>query len=300
MGGYKTYLNLKLKEQRGIRPFYRKNEFNKNERIQQKQNKKNNWYKSGGNYTSVMFIDATPDDKLLKTLQSIEDKFKICEKDRIKFVSKSGIKLKSLLQRRDPFNSQCKTVNCKPCQNVYGSSSSKCREMNVTYKAQCIKCEDEGKERVYYGETCRNLNIRSQEHYKDCENKSKNSWMYKHMKNEHDNLTRQECEFRWTVVKKFKKPMQRQLSEAISIDSENSEHLLNLKNEYFKANIKGIDLCRKQFICTHCSRISENSTVLNEHIMQFHKQYDCEKCDYRAFGLDSLKRHREEKHSSAN
>merc|ERR1711954_615687 len=128
MGGYKTYLNFKLKEQRGIRPFYRKNEYNKNERIQQKQYKKNNWYKSGGNYTSVMFIDATPDDKLLKTLQSIEDKFKISEKDRIKFVSKAGIKLKSLLQRKDPFNSQCNNVNCKPCKSVSESSSSKCRD----------------------------------------------------------------------------------------------------------------------------------------------------------------------------
>ena len=118
------------------------------------------------------------------------------------------------------------------------------------------------------------------------------------MKNEHDNLTRQKCDFRWTVVKRFKKPMQRQLSEAIRIDSENSKHLLNLKNEYFKANIKGIDLSRKQYICQYCSRISETSTVLKEHITKFHKQYDCEKCDYRAFGLDSLKRHEKEMHSS--
>ena len=100
--------------------------------------------------------------------------------------------------------------------------------MNVTYKAQCKVCEDMGKERVYYGETCRNLNIRSQEYYKDCENKSKNSWMYQHIKNEHDNLTSEECDFKRTVIKRFKK--QRQFSEAISIDTENNRHLLDLKN----------------------------------------------------------------------
>ena len=94
--------------------------------------------------------------------------------------------------------------------------------------------------------------------------------------------------------------MQRQLSEAMNIDNTNSTQLLNLKNVCFKANLKGIDLHNKQFICKYCIRICENSKTLNEHIMMFHKQYDCEKCDYRAFGLDSLKRHREEKYSSAN
>ena len=300
IGGYKTFLNLKMKEQEGTRPFYRKNEFNKSERIQQKQKKRNNWFKSGGNYTSVMFVDATPDDKLLKTLQNIEYKFKISENDRIKFVSKSGIKLKSLLQRKDPFDSKCNTVNCKPCENVSKGSLSKCREMNVTYKAQCKICEERGKERVYYGETCRNLNIRSKEHYKDCENKSKQSWMYKHIENEHRNLNGKECDFKWTVLNRFKKPMQRQLSEAINIDNTNSTQLLNLKNEYFKANIKGIDLHNKQFTCKYCSAICKNSKTLNEHIMMFHKQHDCEKCAYKAFGLDNLRKHKLEKHSSAD
>ena len=88
--------------------------------------------------------------------------------------------------------------------------------MNVTYISQCKICEERGKERVYYGETCRNLNIRSKEHYKDCDNKSKQSWMYKHIENEHRNLNGKECEFKWTVLNRFKKSMRRQLSEAIT------------------------------------------------------------------------------------
>ena len=34
--------------------------------------------------------------------------------------------------------------------------------------------------------------------------------------------------------------------------------------------------------------------------MMFHKQHDCEKCAYKAFGLDNLRRHKSEKHPSAD
>ena len=94
--------------------------------------------------------------------------------------------------------------------------------------------------------------------------------------------------------------MQGQLSEVIDIDNTNGTQLLNLKNEYFKANIKGIDLHNKQFTCKYCSAICKNSKTLNEHIMMFHKQHDCEKCAYKAFGLDNLRRHKLEKHPSAD
>ena len=52
-----------------------------------------------------MFMDATPDHKLLKILKRIEDKFKVSETDRIKLVSKTGTKLSNIVQQRDPFKS---------------------------------------------------------------------------------------------------------------------------------------------------------------------------------------------------
>ena len=45
-----------------------------------------------------MFVDATRDDKLLKMLKETEEKFKVSKNFRIKFVPKSGIKLKQLIQ----------------------------------------------------------------------------------------------------------------------------------------------------------------------------------------------------------
>ena len=80
-------------------------------------------------------------------------------------------------------------------------------------------------------------------------------------------------------MSKFKKPMQRQLSEAINIENRNTNELMNLKNEYFKNNIKGIDLYKKQSICKYCSLELENVEKLTSHISHVHKQYKCQKCD---------------------
>ena len=276
MAGWKTYQNLKDKEEKGLRPFYRKNSFRKKERIQEKINKQNHWFKQSNDlqYSSVIFVEATPGDKLLKSLKHIEEENKISDKDRIKFVSRSGTKLINVLQKRDPFNSQCDKIDCKPCEDKGENESSHCKTQNVTYSAQCKVCEMEGKTRIYYGETCRNLHVRSSEHYKDLVNKSKHSWMLKHIQNEHNG---DKCDFTWKVMSKFKKPMQRQLSEAINVENRNTNELMNLKNEYFKNNIKGIDLYKKQSICKYCSLELENVEELTSHISYVHKQYKCQK-----------------------
>ena len=297
--GWKTYKNLKAKEQRGLRPFYRNNSFNKNERTVEKLNKKSNWFrKSGGiTYSSVIFVEATPGDELLKTLKHIEEMHKISDQDRIKFVSKSGVKLINLVQRKDPFNSQCDGKNCKPCENKGNDKPSNCRTQNVTYSAKCKTCENEGRNRIYYGETCRNIHTRSGEHYKDFENKSKHSWMLKHHQNEHSNLKSDDCEYEWKVMAKFRKPMQRQLSEAINIENTKSNELLNLKNEYFKNSIKGVELSCKQCICKYCSRAFEDKNELMKHIEYIHKNYECQQCDYKAFGSCDYLNHVKQTHA---
>ena len=63
---------------------------------------------------------------------------------------------------------------------------SKCRLNYVCYEARCETCSLEGKTKIYTGETARNLHIRSKEHYKDCDQQKKNSWMFKHIKNDHE------------------------------------------------------------------------------------------------------------------
>ena len=120
IGGIKTFSKLKDKEIMGQRPFYRPPDFRKDERIASKIRKSKDWYKCGksdNEFMSVMFVEATPEDRLLKMLKETEDKYRISEKHRIKFVTKSGIRLKHLLERKDQFLSKCMESDCYPCAN---------------------------------------------------------------------------------------------------------------------------------------------------------------------------------------
>ena len=111
-----------------------------------------------------MYVDVTPDDKLIRHTESMH---KISETHRIKFLSKSGVKLVNLLQRKDPFEQNC-DHDCQPCEeaNKLGVLSH-CHRTGIYYEAKCVKCEKEGKNRIYHGETARNVHVRSKEHIND-------------------------------------------------------------------------------------------------------------------------------------
>ena len=104
-------------------------------------------------------MDATPGDKLIKMLKETESKFRVSDNCRIKFVSKSGVKLVNLLQRTDPFQMNCKS-NCKPCE--YAEKEGKlsiCHREGVCYESKYEDCYKKCKIRVYYGDTARNVHV---------------------------------------------------------------------------------------------------------------------------------------------
>ena len=56
-GAINTYINLKIKEMKGVRPFYRDNYFEKSQRKFTKDSKKKNWFK--GKYSDSKFKSET-------------------------------------------------------------------------------------------------------------------------------------------------------------------------------------------------------------------------------------------------
>ena len=90
-GGLKTHQKILEKVKAGLRPYYRPQSFQKESRMSEKLCQKNNWFKkhdSSTQYAAVMFVDATPNDELLKLFRHIENTHKISDQHRIKFVSK--------------------------------------------------------------------------------------------------------------------------------------------------------------------------------------------------------------------
>ena len=241
---------------------------------------------------------ATPGDTLLKVFKLIEVKSKISEQDRIKFVSKSGTKLSDLVKTKDPFSSLCTILTNKPCVEGMSSNFTSCRKMNINYEAKCNPCDLQGKRRVYIGESTRNIHVRSNEHFNALKNMSENSWMYKHIEREHSGKM-EEADFDFKVIKTFKKPMLRQLSEAVNIQNTKDEECLNLKNEYFSHKTRRYEVMREQkkYQCRYCGREFSEYAELNSHIKMFHERLKCGKCKYISFGKRDFENHQLSNHN---
>ena len=106
-----------------------------------------------------------------------------------------------------------------------------------------------------------------------------------------DNVT-----FNWQVIGKHRKPLRRQLAEAIEIDRTEPEAILNSKNEYFTQNIRNLSLSNKGEQCEKCGRILQDRKVLQKHIEEFHVETKCDTCEYISFGSINLKYHYKQHH----
>ena len=104
--------------------------------------------------------------------------------------------------------------DCVPCEssNADQNRLSKCRRNRVCYSAKCKNCDLNGIERVYHGETARNLCVRSKEHYNALNKCSQNSFMWNHIKSDHGGKV-EGIKFEWQVTGKFVKPLQGQVQK---------------------------------------------------------------------------------------
>ena len=99
------------------------------------------------------------------------------------------------------------------------------------------------------------------------------------------------------MIRKFQKPLARQLFEAINIDKKNNCVNLNFKSEYFRHDIKKITMTRDEQQCNFCGKCEINKHELQNHIKKFHERLQCSKCPYISFGETDLKQHEKNKHS---
>ena len=93
--GRARYENILRQVEGGMRPLYRNSDVNKYQREVVKLKKQINWYgKSNG---SVLFVQATPGERLKSAVQYVCDKSGM----KIKVVEKGGRTVKQILQKSD-------------------------------------------------------------------------------------------------------------------------------------------------------------------------------------------------------
>ena len=182
-----------------------------------------------------MFVEPTPNGELVKQLKEIEQNHMIDKNKRIKFVEKSGRKIIDKIRISDPFRKNCLQEDCLACRNT--TKFSNCRKMNIGYQITCSLCKSRGINKVYHGESSRNLYIRGKEHLNQKKNENTNSIMLKHNNKEHEN-EKDEVTYEMKMTGAFRKPLGRIINEGLRIKQTKPEELLNLKNEYYGPSVK--------------------------------------------------------------
>ena len=218
---YKAYASIIEKDQRGEQPLYRPKTWKRRERQEDRRKKKTTWYKKGNN-NSVIFIPATPNSELKKKFENEVKESKL----GIRIVEKSGRTIKSLVQRSNHSdNMKCADrEKCMVCKEE--NSKGNCRRENINYDIICQTCGD-----VYKGETSRNAYSRGLEHIAGLNKKSKDSVLWRHIQEKHPNFVTQP-NFIMTVTSTHESALDRQVMEAVNIDSTPQAVLINSKQEF--------------------------------------------------------------------
>ena len=147
-----AYKKIQELDQTGVKPMYRPKEWRQNERRKEKEEKRRSWYRKG-NYSSVIFVPATPESSLKRSLDEDVKKSGL----RIRIVEKSGMSVKRVLQRSDPFKKRtCERECCFVCRT--GGRGPR-DSFGVTSEIKCQTCEQK-----YVGETARSAFTRGKEH----------------------------------------------------------------------------------------------------------------------------------------
>ena len=173
----------------------------------------------------------------------------------MRITERGGTSLGSLLSNKNLWSGMdCDRSDCKVCCQP-GERWENCKRRNVMYESECRRCnvpdgwktrDKEGLEdkrdvpSIYIGETCRSLHERSKDHLRDANTMSEESHMLQHQQEVHKDI--KDPEFNFRVVKSFKTSLERQIGEAIRIQSRGN--VLNRRGEYNRCTITRLVLVR--------------------------------------------------------
>ena len=198
-----------------------------------------NWYNSGlSTYDSVLFVPFTLNGASAKLLQYHEAQNIQGRTSRIRIVEKAGRSIKNVLAPNYPWSIEpCKDPECFPCSTADGPPQISCRTPGVLYNIVCRLCEHTGNSSVYYGESGKNCYARGKKHIEDFKARTSSHCMVIHAKVHHPDEPWLVSNFRMIARRAFKRPLERQISEALEIANSNADVVLNSGSEWRSGRI---------------------------------------------------------------
>ena len=190
------------------------------------------WFrKDAKQYNSVLFVPATANSELAKTLRYHEEQNLQGRSSRFKIVEKAGKSLKQILSRSYPWPTQkCSDLECFPCTTGSKMLFS-CRIPSAGYCIYCTMCESAGSPAIYYGETGQNLYTRGAQHKDEFGRKLSTNCMVIHNERYHpEDLS--SFHFRMEGTNLFSTAMDRQIDESVRIENSAASVVMNSGSEW--------------------------------------------------------------------
>ena len=225
--GVTGYLKKLLVCQNKSIPFNR----SKEEILKAKKGKsKTPWFRQSGReelYNSVLFVPYTPGSALAKRIRSLEAANSQGRESRIKVVESAGMTLINALSNNYPWApGACSDTECFPCSTNTSGRFVSCRKPGMSYKIVCTMCSSA----VYEGETSLCLYERGKKHLSELSSGLQSNCMVIHNRKFHSDAT--EFNFKMQGLRHFKRPLDRQIDEALRIKNSTATILMNSGAEW--------------------------------------------------------------------
>ena len=118
----------------------------------------------------MIFIPATPKSELQRRYTEEIT----ASGPKIKVIEQTGISLKRLLQRSNPF--KCKICGKADCMVCLNGGKGPCDIDGITYSVTCMECANSNeKEQIYIAETSRSAHARGKDHLASLARKEESS-----------------------------------------------------------------------------------------------------------------------------
>ena len=168
--------------------------------------------------TTVMKVPSTKNGALISSLLKKEHWLSQVSGYSVKYVEQSGTPL-SLLFRTSPKGNSCGRQDCMICKFSDGKGRSKCGDKNIVYESCCTWCEEKDPETPYryIGESSRTMFERAREHWVDASKLKDSSHIARHWAECHPDSKTPPL-FKFTLVKKHRRALARQIHEAVRIN----------------------------------------------------------------------------------
>ena len=236
-------------QEAGRGPINRPRNWQEAARREEKTQKKNSWYKTGG-YSTVIFCPYTPGSTLAKKWRQVEARGAETRGWRYKVVELGGRQMRSIVCR-NPLAGPCTSPRCMVCTT---GGTGNCRRSGCTYEVQCLACKERGPDMVpdkeekdgsrpgqgkvgvpctslYKGESGYSAFVRGLGHKQDEEASRQTNAMVRHNTLYHKG---EQVDYQMSVISTHTEPVGRRLREGVEIVSGNQTILLNSKEEFLQ------------------------------------------------------------------